>query len=212
MIDLRQSKNPDADKVLFTAECEKLVYFDDLDEMHKVLHQFKIDHPDKRGVANFNDMLFFTDDENLSIDFIYKTVLGKTRAEYKKACAKEQQALFERETQERNYKCSRISSLIRSGLSILPGEHWDEWIDCVPYRVNDIYNGWDLEMFLEFYQAHKTETFEALKNRFNKQGHSGMSASITLAMIKKFIPNGREIADYITNTKTPNTAKDSPTQ
>lgn len=175
----------------------QITNFWDIEQMHLALHQFKFDNPDKKGYAEFNGFIFFTDDDDLTIDHFYQTICGEPKAEHK---AKQDQWLKDyskRDLLQNTTNCELISSFIINGLQILPPEHYEKWIKIVPVRVMDLYHGWDLDNFLELYIALQNETFESVKDRFYEQGHSGGSASIILGMLKEFSPKGKEFFEFL---------------
>lgn len=181
----------------FIEGCEEISGYWDIDGLHKSIHIFKTDHPDKKGYAVFNGMYFFTDEQNLSIDDLYIAITGKARKER----LKEQNESFieskKREISEKSFYAKKISSFIKQGLLVLAPEHHEIWIDLVPVRAMDMYRCFDLESFLELHINLKTNTFENVKEIFELQGHSGMSASIVFQMLESFSPNGKEFVDFL---------------
>ena len=176
---------------------EKITGFTNIDELHIMLHQFKFDNPDKKGYATFNGFLFCTDDEDLSIDHLYQTICGESKAERLNKRRNLCMEATEREIKYKIMQAERISSFIKSGLKVLSPEQHEKWIDIVPVRVMDLYHGLDLENFLELYDNLKIETFEVVKECFLEQGHSGGSAGIVLSMLKEFSPCGKDFAKFM---------------
>lgn len=43
----------------------------------------------------------------------------------------------------------------------------------------------------------KEDRLKDAKSVFDKQGHSGLSASLLFAMLREFCPNGTEVVNYI---------------
>lgn len=176
---------------------EEITEFTNIDELHIMIHQFKFDNPDKKGYATFNGFLFFTDDEDLTIDHLYQTICGESKAEH---LAKRRNLYVEslaRETKHKIMQAEHISSFIKSGLKVLPRKKHEKWIDIVPVRVMDLYHGLDLENFLELYDNLQIETFETVKECFLSQGHSGGSAGVVLLMLKEFSPRGKDFAKFM---------------
>ena len=176
---------------------EEIRDFWDIDELHKVIHQFKIDNPDKKGYAVFNGHKFFTDDEDLTVDRMYKEITGMLREERIALRSQQIHECANRKNKEQHFIAEKISSFIFSGISCLERKHWKAWIDIVPVRVMDLYHGYDLECFLELYDELEFCTFEEAKETFYKQGHSGMSGSIVLSMLKEFSPKGEEFYQFM---------------
>ena len=168
-----------------------------IDTMHTAIHELKTDYPDRKFFANFNGFLFLTDDEDLTIDFMYKTITGKTKAERSKEYLEFERKQVERERERKRFMGKRISDLIKTGIEVLDKEHWEEWIDLVPMRVFDLYNGMDLEWFLLLHDRLTDSTFEYCKAIFDKQDHSGLSASAVFMLLEKFTPNGKEFVKFL---------------
>lgn len=168
-----------------------------IDTMHEAIHEMKTDYPNQKFFANFNGFLFLTDDEDLTIDFMYKTITGKTKQERSAEYLEFERKQGAREHERKCFMGKRISDLIKTGIEVLDKEHWEEWIDLVPMRVFDLYNGCDLEWFLILHDRLKDSTFEYCKAIFYKQGHSGLSASAVFMLLEKFTPNGKEFVKFL---------------
>ena len=199
MIDLQKisPKNRQETVDNICRECQEISGFWDIDGLHAVIHQFKTDHPDKKGFAKFNEKYFFTDDEHLTIDDLYLAITGETRLQRQYKLHNSFIESQKRETIERACCCKKISSFIWQGLSVLAPEHHEEWIILVPLRVMDMYHGFELESFLALHNELELSTFEKAKDIFELQGHSGMSASIVFQMLEKFTPNGKDFVKFL---------------
>lgn len=162
--------------------------FYDIDSMHKTIHIHKIDYPDKKFFASFNGIYFLSDDEDLTSEFMYKTIIGQSREEYMQKREKSISEARQRDVDYKKFIAKRTSDLIKAGMEVLNKNYWEKWVDIVPVRVMDIYNGMDLEWFLELHQELSESTFEHCKMIFETQGHSGMSASYTFSLIQHFAP------------------------
>lgn len=197
MIDLRDHKGNREFLKSYTEDCTEITAFHDINSLHRAIHQFKTDYPDKRGFANFNDIYFFTDDLDLSIENLYLAITGKSRTERLHEQEKHWIESQKRKFTEKQFYCHNISSFIKQGLAVLAPECHEEWIDLVPVRVMDLYNGYDLESFLELHHEIANSTFEKAKNVFESQGHSGMSASGVFLLLEKFSPNGKAFVEFL---------------
>lgn len=138
-----------------------------------------------------------SDDEDLTADFMYKTITGENRREHKEKQIKSMAAQRTRDVEQKLFTTKRISDFIKAGLKILPTTLLEDWIDLVPMRVSDLYNGCDLEWFIELHLSLSTDTFEYCKMIFESQGHSGMSASAVFMLLEKFTPNGKEFVEFL---------------
>lgn len=78
---------------------------------------------------------------------------------------------------------------------------------CVPIRLSDLYHGYELNCTLDIAKImgdEETDLESRMKKAykvFNEEGHSGMSASLVMAMLREFSPYGNEISDAIKNFK-----------
>jgi hypothetical protein len=171
--------------------------FYDIDTMHTTLHMCKTDYPDQKFYVDFNGIYFLSDDEDLTVDFMYQTITGENRREHKEKQTKSMAAQRTRDVERQLFTTKRISDFIKAGLKILPETLWEDWIDLVPMRVSDLYNGCDLEWFIELHLLLSSSTFEHCKMVFETQGHSGMSASIVFQMLEKFTPNGKDFVKFL---------------
>lgn len=148
--------------------------------------------------ANFNDKEIFSTD---SIDDAYKRIVGKTKEEFDADFNKWREEYDRREQEHKDnipnlteeYRQKARGLVIESEL-----EYWDE---IVPIRLDDIYRGMELQQVIDCAIAMKNTTMtkeERLRRAykiFMDAGHSGMSASLTMAMLRRFCPNGNELAD-----------------
>jgi hypothetical protein len=148
--------------------------------------------------AVFNDKYLLSTDTD---DDAYLRITGKTKAEYDEEvrkwwenCEAEQKAHEARipELTEHYRKVAR-GVIIESEL-----EYWDE---IVPIRLGDIYRGMELDQVLDCARVMRDETLSRIERLrkaykiFNDAGHSGMSAGLTMAMLRRFCPDGNELAD-----------------
>ncbi len=138
-----------------------------------------------------------------SLNDIYIKITGKTKHEYDEYIRHEREKY---EMEEAEFK-ARIQKLTeeyrRRARGIIPKEHLEYWDKIVPIRLGDIYHGMELDCCLELITilnkntiSIKDKMIECL-NLFNKQGHSGTSASIVFSCIKRFHPIGDRLVQYI---------------
>lgn len=148
------------------------------------------------GVFN-GKKLYSTD----TVDEAYMKVLGKTKAEHEELYQKwkEYYDQAERKHQARIPQLTEIYRNEARGL-VLDSEleYWDE---IVPIRLGDIYHGMELQQVLDCCKIMRDESLvfaarlEKAYDVFMAEGHSGMSANLTMAMLARFCPHGIELAD-----------------
>ena len=148
--------------------------------------------------AVFNDKYLLSTDTD---DDAYLRITGKTKAEHNEEVRKWQEA---REAKRKAHE-ARIPKLTEHYRKVARGviienelEYWDE---IVPIRLGDLYRGMELDQVLDCARVMRDETMSRLERRrkayeiFNDAGHSGMSAGLTMAMLRRFCPDGNELAD-----------------
>lgn len=197
MIDLRNKAEHKEVLERLISDCEEITGFCNIDELHIAIHAFKTDYPDQKGYANFNEIYFFTDDNDLTLDFMYRMITGQSRLERTKKYFSNMRDANIRELSLKIFESQRISDFIKSGIKYLDKEHWNDWIDAVPVSVKDIYHGWDLECFLELHTELQSSTFEKCKIIFDGQGHSGGSAGKVFFLLRKFTPEAEKFISYL---------------
>lgn len=148
--------------------------------------------------GEFNGKEIYSTD---TVDEAYMKVLGKTKAEFEEGQRKwkEEYDRAEREHQARIPQLTEHYRKIARGL-VLDSEleYWDE---IVPIRLGDIYHGMELQNVLDCCKIMRDESLvlaarlEKAYDVFMAAGHSGMSASLTRAMLAYFCPYGVELAE-----------------
>ena len=161
--------------------------------------------------AVFNDSYILSTDSD---DEAYMRILGMTKAEQEEierkwredyeAKKKAHEARIPELTE--HYRKEARGIIIESEL-----EYWDE---IVPIRLGGLYRGMELDQVLDCARVMRDETLSRIERLrkaykiFNDAGHSGMSAGLTMAMLRRFCPDGNELADacnefrYATGHKT----------
>ena len=69
-------------------------------------------------------------------------------------------------------------------------QEYEHYVTCVPIRLRDIYQGWELDCLKELADPINDKEYETAKEILNKQNHSGMSYSLIKGMIITFLQNG----------------------
>lgn len=121
-----------------------------------------------------------------------KEILRQTKADYDKAL-KEWRKNREKEVEER--KKAKILYLIEKGEALIFPERYDEWEKYIAMRArtNDLYCGMELGDALEIMTALENgATMEEAIQMFNRQGHSGVTASIVRDILFTFSSKGPE--------------------
>lgn len=148
----------------------------------------------------FNGKTLYSTD---TIDDIFIKVTGKNKSEFDEHVRKEQERIAKKEAEFQSRIPKLIDEYRQRARGIIPKEHLEYWDKIVPIRLKDIYHGMELDCCLELITilnkntiSIKDKMIECL-NLFNKQGHSGMSASIVFSCIKRFHPIGDRLVQYI---------------
>lgn len=148
--------------------------------------------------AVFNDKYLLSTDTD---DDAYLRITGMTKAEHDEEVRKWQEdSEAKRKAHEtripeltEHYRKEARGVIIESEL-----EYWDE---IVPIRLGDLYRGMELDQVLDCARVMRDETLSRIERLrkaykiFNDAGHSGMSAGLTMAMLRRFCPDGNELAD-----------------
>lgn len=150
--------------------------------------------------CEFNGKTLYSTD---SIDVAYVKVVGKTKAEFDEDMRRQKE---EYEHQEREHK-EKIPSLTeeyrKKARGVILESSYDEWDEIVPIRLRDLYQGMELGATLDLCKIMREEAtpyderLHKAYDAFMEQGHSGMSAGLVAAMLRKFCPDGADLADAV---------------
>ena len=146
--------------------------------------------------ADFNGKRIYSDK---TIDEAFKTVMDKDYMSFIKEKNEEISKFNKKEAEIRKNIPSLIKKYSDMAIGIIPDSKLPDWYKLVPLRVKDIYHGYCLESALKIGSLVKDYgcDMKRIKKEFESQNHSGVSASITMQLISKFIPYGNEIVKYI---------------
>lgn len=87
-----------------------------------------------------------------------------------------------------------IDKYIEKGHTIIKEKYWSEYDKIVPIRVNDLYHGFELDAFLEIVKCYDdTKDLDKCNLLFDRQNHSGMSASLVATLIYHYHDEGDKI-------------------
>ena len=144
----------------------------------------------------FNAKRLYSDIDDL--DSAYKKVTGKTKSEFDEAQAQ----------QRKSYQAAREKHMaaipeltkkwIKKGNTVLDKKYHKLWAECVPIRLDDLYEGMELRCCLDIVKKlNKGCKLETAKKTIEKQGHSGMSFGLVRSMVKSFCDRGDEFASFV---------------
>lgn len=165
-----------------------------LDEAVTMLQDYN--RKGEKVCVEFNGVMLYSD--TVTMDSAYLAVTGKTKKEMDEYL-KEQHEQYVREEEEHKAKIPELTiKYIEKGHNLLNEKYWAQWEKCVPIRLDDLYHGWELDCCLDTIKILQEEAdFDKAKALFEEQGHSGMSASLTMSMIVSFCDNGKDFAKYM---------------
>ena len=138
--------------------------------------------------AEFNmEKIYSTD----SVDEAYLKVCGCTKAE-RDAKEKQWHEEYERKEQEHKANIPALTEKYRQeARGLVIEEELEYWDEIVPIRLGDLYHGMELGCTLSLIRVMKEESIpldERLVKAhrvFDSQGHSGMSAGLMFAMLRR---------------------------
>ena len=141
--------------------------------------------------CEFNGHKLYSD--TVSMDSAFMEVTGQTKADFDKA-QDEWHKNYEKEQKAAEQRAqNNISNWIEKGQALIFPERYEEWEKCVVARAKDLYHGVELDSALEIMQALESgASVEEAKQMLDKQGHSGMSASIVRNILFAFSKKGPE--------------------
>lgn len=148
--------------------------------------------------GKFNGHFLYSD--TVSLDSAYKEITGLSYDAFKKQ-------EIERQNEYEDHKKKHLEAIpqltdewINKGHEVLTVDKWKDWDECVPIRLNDLYEGMELGCTLDIIkQLNDNSPFDKIKIMLDNQGHSGMSYSLVCYMVKCFHNKGKEFIDYINN-------------
>ena len=72
-----------------------------------------------------------------------------------------------------------------------------KWDECVPIRLNDLYEGMELGSCLDIVKTINEKSFKDAIEVMRNQGHSGFSWGLVRAMVKVFSDKGEEFVTLL---------------
>lgn len=135
---------------------------------------------------------------DMTIDQCYQLIVGKTKAEYEDELKKRAEQ-YKKEKEEHKAKIPELTEKwLKWGSENLPQDKQELWEQCVPIRLDDLYQGFELTCFKEIFESYKNgDSKEKIKKIMEDQGHSGMSWGLMCSIIHTFLDE--KLADYLHN-------------
>lgn len=170
-----------------------------LDEAHKLLKKEAVESLEPcYGVFNGKN-IYSTD----TLDEVYQKVTGESKFENEERLRKEREE-YERKKAQHEAAIPELTKKYREAArGVILEAQYDLWDKIVPVRLRDLYEGMELDCTLDLCRIMRDDTLsygarlrKAYKE-FMGQGHSGMSASLVSSMLRKFCPDGVELADAV---------------
>ena len=143
----------------------------------------------------FNEQLINCD---MTLDHCYQLLTGKTKAEFEDELKKRAEQ-YKKEKEEHKANIPELTKKWKKwGKENLPQDKQELWGQCVPIRLEDLYQGWELNCFKEIFEAYKSgKTKKEIKKIMEDQGHSGMSWGLMCSIIHTFL--NEKLANYLHN-------------
>lgn len=158
----------------------------------------KMQEMERRGdhvCTNFNGHMLYSD--TVTMDSAYKEVLGCTKAEWDKQMEefRRQQAIEKARFEAQ--KPELIAAAVERGAKVIEPALMETWKDCVKQSYDALYKGHDVTATLDLLEAiDQGQDWKEVKQIFEDQGHSGMSAGLVGHMVQEF--SGCEgVFDYL---------------
>lgn len=181
---------------------EKWIY--DIDELVSLINEFK--EKGENYSFDFKDKKFYSllDDE----ESCYKKVSGLTKDEYVEEQKRLRKQKERRDAEEKQRAIENIPNWIEKGKKFIFPQRYKKWADCVEFRVDDIYNGLDLDCALEVMKLlDEGVDFQQVYEVVKEQNHTGQSYSIVMSMITNFSKKGPEFYRFVDKEPTPATER-----
>ena len=150
--------------------------------------------------GKFNDNLIYSTD---TLDEVYQKVTGKTKAEYDEAVEAWRDNYRKGEEEFKKKIPELTEKYCKEARGLILEEKYDEWDTIVPVRLADLYHGMEVAQTLDICRIMRDEKLsydERLKKAYDlfmESGHSGMSATLTAEMLRRYCPDGVDLADAV---------------
>lgn len=167
--------------------------------IYDVLKRFFYDskHLNKKMFCCINGYMFYSDDQ-ITADEAYYHMTGMTIEQSK---TKHKEFLEKQKQADKDFKRNLpqiINNYCIKGTKIIEEKYLKNWEKCVRYHIKGIYKGKILDCSLKIIDLlNKNIPLNIIKKEFDEDGHSGMSESICLSIIKDFCDKGKEFYNYM---------------
>lgn len=146
--------------------------------------------------GEFNGEKLYSDVDDL--DSAYKKITGKTKAEFDEAERIRHEEYKEEQRKHKEAIPKLTKEWIEKGNSILDKKYHEKWAECVPIRLDDLYQGMELGATLDIVKELNADCeLGVAKGIVEAQGHSGMSFGLVCSMVKSFCDRGVEFVSYV---------------
>ena len=178
-------------EILASTTLEDAVY-----ELKRLQEEYK-----EACFADFNGKKIYSTE---SVNDAYVRVIGKSKEDFDNDREKQ---INEHKRQQEEHKL-KIPELIKywieEGHKHISPEYWSKWDECVPIRLNDLYQGMELDCTIKIIKILNVSdvldnTYEDAKMEIESQGHSGMSFELVKSMIQSFHKNGYAFNKRLSN-------------
>ena len=152
-----------------------------------------------------NNYIYFGDfntkeiNSEMTLDEMYMLILEETKEEHDKRQAEFMKRQEEEQKQFELEKPKLIEDIKHKSVGFIPENKLKKWNTLVETNVNaGMYAYWVISSALEIIKLFKKNiNFEEIKQEFYKQGHSGMTASLTFSLLEEFCENSNELIIYL---------------
>lgn len=146
--------------------------------------------------GDFNGHMLYSD--TVTMDGAYLEIVGVTKAEYDRKEEESRQRWIQSKKEHKERIPQLTKKWVERGHQILDEKYWEKWDECVPIRLDDLYEGMELGHCLEIVKAlNEGCDISAARDIIDKQGHSGMSFGLVRAMVQAFCDRGNEFAEHV---------------
>ena len=166
----------------------------DIESAVKELEIYK--EKDELVFGNFNNCTLYSDIDDL--ESAYVKITGKTKDEFD-ADRKAENDKYKEDQSKHNEAIPELTKKwIEKGNTILDEKYRELWAKCVPIRLEDLYQGMELQMCLDIVSRLNNKcSLDEAKIIIEEQGHSGMSFGLVCSMVKSFCDRGTEFDSYV---------------
>lgn len=146
----------------------------------------------------FNSKVLYSTD---TLDQAYEKVTGLTKSEFDAKQKAKKEEYMRKDEERRASMPEKIEKYKKDARGVILESQYQLWDEIVPIRLDDLYHGMELDATLDICKIMREESVcledrvEMAKKAFDNQGHSGMSASLVLGMIKQFCPHGIKVVE-----------------